>query len=131
MTTTQVVETSVTVNNNSPIQDYVHPDDQTQPFISYSLYFFIAKYFINLLNLQSSQQILKTMLMQSWGQTWCHRLYENGELWRFQKQRQPRRLQEIPSLAFLAKTDNTLPHLVILIPSRTTLIYVNFKMAIN
>ena len=22
---------SVTVNNNSPSQDYVHPDDQTQP----------------------------------------------------------------------------------------------------
>ena len=32
MTTAQVLETSVTVNNNSPIQDYVHPDDQTQPF---------------------------------------------------------------------------------------------------
>ena len=31
MTTTQVVETSVTVSNNSPIQDYVHPDGQTQP----------------------------------------------------------------------------------------------------
>ena len=31
MPTAQVVETSVTVNNNSPIQDYVHPDDQTQP----------------------------------------------------------------------------------------------------
>ena len=31
MTTAQVVETSVTVNNNSPIQDYVHPDDQTEP----------------------------------------------------------------------------------------------------
>ena len=31
MTTAQVVETSVTVNNNSPLQDYVHPDDQTQP----------------------------------------------------------------------------------------------------
>ena len=30
MTTAQVVETSVTVNNNTPIQDYVHPDDQTQ-----------------------------------------------------------------------------------------------------
>ena len=30
MTTAQVVETSVTVNNKSPIQDYVHPDDQTQ-----------------------------------------------------------------------------------------------------
>ena len=28
----QVLETSVTVNNNSPIQDYVHPDHQTQPF---------------------------------------------------------------------------------------------------
>ena len=31
MTTAQVVETSVTVNNDSPIQDYVHPDDETQP----------------------------------------------------------------------------------------------------
>ena len=31
MTTAQVVETSLTVNNNSPIQDHVHPDDQTQP----------------------------------------------------------------------------------------------------
>ena len=26
MTTAQVVETSVTVNNNSPIQNYVHPE---------------------------------------------------------------------------------------------------------
>ena len=31
MTIKQVFETSVTVNNNSPIQDYVHPDDQTRP----------------------------------------------------------------------------------------------------
>jgi len=31
MTTAQDVETSVTVNNNSPIQDYVHTNDQTQP----------------------------------------------------------------------------------------------------
>ena len=31
MTTAQVVETLVTVNNNSPIQDYVHPHNQTQP----------------------------------------------------------------------------------------------------
>ena len=30
-TTTQVVETSVTVNNNRRIQDYVQPDDHTQP----------------------------------------------------------------------------------------------------
>ena len=33
-----VLETSVTINNNSPIQDYVHPDDETQPnFISKSV----------------------------------------------------------------------------------------------
>ena len=32
MTTAQVVKTSVSVNNNSPIQDCVHPDNQTQPF---------------------------------------------------------------------------------------------------
>ena len=31
MTTAQVVETSVAVSNNSPIQDYVHPYDQTLP----------------------------------------------------------------------------------------------------
>ena len=30
MTSTQVVVTPVTVNNNNPIPDYVHPDDQTQ-----------------------------------------------------------------------------------------------------
>ena len=30
-TTAQVVKTSVTVKNNSPIQDYVRPYDQTQP----------------------------------------------------------------------------------------------------
>ena len=30
MTTAQVVETSVTANNNSPIHDYVDPDDLTQ-----------------------------------------------------------------------------------------------------
>ena len=31
MTIAQVVETSVTFKNNSPIQDYDHLDDQTQP----------------------------------------------------------------------------------------------------
>ena len=31
MTKEKVVETSVTVNNNRPIQDNVHPNDQTQP----------------------------------------------------------------------------------------------------
>ena len=42
MTTAQVVETSVTVNNNSPIQDYVHPDDQTQPFGIFVVKHFLA-----------------------------------------------------------------------------------------
>ena len=31
MTTAQVVETSVTVNNNSPIQDYINPDSHDPP----------------------------------------------------------------------------------------------------
>ena len=35
MTTAQIVEMSVTVNNNSPIQDYIHLDDQTQPTFEY------------------------------------------------------------------------------------------------
>ena len=39
MATAQVVEASVTVNNNSPIQDYVHPDDQTQPTFEMTLGF--------------------------------------------------------------------------------------------
>ena len=39
MTTAQVVKTSVTVNNKSPIQDYVHPDDQTQPTFEVTLGF--------------------------------------------------------------------------------------------
>ena len=34
MTTAQVVETSVTVTNNSTIQDYVRPDGQTQPTLA-------------------------------------------------------------------------------------------------
>ena len=44
LTTTQVVEMSVTVNNNSPIQDYVHPDDQTQPTFDYYYYYYYYCY---------------------------------------------------------------------------------------
>ena len=47
MTTVQVVETSVTVNNNSTIQDYVHPDDQTQPFGTYIVEMEIAPYSVH------------------------------------------------------------------------------------
>ena len=43
MTTARVVETSVTVNNNSPIQDYGHQDDHTQP--TYKNLDFIAFYY--------------------------------------------------------------------------------------
>ena len=35
------VETSVTVNNNSPTQDYVHPDNQTQPTFEIIIYLLI------------------------------------------------------------------------------------------
>ena len=35
LTTAQVVEASLTVNKNSVIQDYVHPDDETQPTFEY------------------------------------------------------------------------------------------------
>ena len=38
MTTAQVVEMSVTLNNNSPIQDYINPDDQTQPTFDISVW---------------------------------------------------------------------------------------------
>ena len=38
LTTEQVVKMSVTVNNNSAIQDYVHLDDQTQP--TFKRYYF-------------------------------------------------------------------------------------------
>ena len=41
MTTAQVVATSVTVNNNSPIQDYVHLDNQTQPTLKFFLLQFV------------------------------------------------------------------------------------------
>ena len=39
MTTAQAVETLVTVNNNSPIQDHVHPDDHEQSSSSISVVF--------------------------------------------------------------------------------------------
>ena len=39
MTTAQVVETSVTVNNNSAIQDYVHLDNQTPPTFGIVIFF--------------------------------------------------------------------------------------------
>ena len=48
MTTAQVVETSVIVNNNSPIQDYVHPDHQTQPTFEMTLGTNLSQKFLSL-----------------------------------------------------------------------------------
>ena len=47
MTTAQVVETSVTVNNNITFQDYVHLDDQTQP--TFDMYLYCAGFIIDIL----------------------------------------------------------------------------------
>ena len=58
MTTAQVVETSVTVNNNSPIQDYVHPDDETQPTFIYSLFPWWRRFFNKTENLPRTQTFL-------------------------------------------------------------------------
>ena len=48
MTTAQVVETSVSVNNNSPIQDYVHPDNQTQPTFEIKLFLHFVQFNLTL-----------------------------------------------------------------------------------
>ena len=51
MTSAQVVETSVTVTDNSPFQDYPHPDDHTTRstvapgFKPFTVYEYIGKYF--------------------------------------------------------------------------------------
>ena len=49
MAATQVVEMSVTVNNNSLIQEYVHvhPDDHTQPTYDSWLGTFHSIYFVH------------------------------------------------------------------------------------
>ena len=66
MTTTQVVKTSVTVNNNSPILDYVHPDDQTQPTFEMTPGFkpFTMRILITLLELDSFVRCLFVTNMQ-------------------------------------------------------------------
>ena len=57
MTTAQVVEASVTVNN-SPIQDYVHPDDQTQPTFVISHFGHVTSY--QLTHFKKMVQVSKT-----------------------------------------------------------------------
>ena len=58
ITTTQVVKASVTVNNNSPIQDYIHLDDHTQPTFEMTPGF---KPFTVLLSLASSLSFIQCL----------------------------------------------------------------------
>ena len=59
MTTAQVVETSATVIN-SPIQDYTHLDDHTQPtYILYLIYNFL------LICLRSRLNVIGTSLLEN------------------------------------------------------------------
>ena len=64
---------SVTVNNNSPIQDYVHPDDQTQPTFEMTPGFKPFTVFIfNLLTcsfcqvISARRKLENPFLIQSW-----------------------------------------------------------------
>ena len=45
MTTTQIFKLSVTVNNNTPTQDYIHLDDHTQPTYERVVYLSKKVYF--------------------------------------------------------------------------------------
>ena len=45
MTTAQVVEMLVTVNDNSPIQDYIHPDNQTK--LTFDMFWVLLEIKIN------------------------------------------------------------------------------------
>ena len=61
MTTAQVVETSVTVNNHSPIQDYVNQDDQTLPFEMTPGF----KPFTKLIELKSDTEVIQQIWMMN------------------------------------------------------------------
>ena len=71
--TAQVVETSVTVNNNSPLQQYVHPDDQTQPtfeltpgFKPFTLMKILAiRFSMTFIILRNREETLKTSSLPS------------------------------------------------------------------
>ena len=62
MTTAQVVKTSVTVNN-SPIQDYVHPDDQTRPTLKKELYSIIEENWVRIHLKYSRPQLFKRWIV--------------------------------------------------------------------
>ena len=66
MTTTQVIETSVTVNNNSPIQDYVHlMDDDTPPTYEMTPGFRPFTFYISVIQQQQHQFYLYSTLIYS------------------------------------------------------------------
>ena len=55
MTTTQVIEISVTVNNSSPIEDYVHPDDYIPPTYEMTAGFKPFTFYIGVIQQQQQQ----------------------------------------------------------------------------
>ena len=54
MTTAQVAETSVTVNNNGSIQYYIHLDDHTQPTYKRNVIFLLVAHYLHALLLKIS-----------------------------------------------------------------------------
>ena len=63
MTTAQVVETSLTVNNNSPIQDYVHPRHSYStnlPSVVFTLY--VADEIYNLQYASDTKSLLTRLI---------------------------------------------------------------------
>ena len=49
----------MTVNNNSPIQDYVHPDDQTQPTFEMTQTFHRTRIFNYKISFEKKAYLLK------------------------------------------------------------------------
>ena len=79
LTTAQVVETSVTVNNNSPIQDHVHPDDHAQPTYEYSWsHFLLSRFYREVLEQRTRKSGKEVVdLGRSYGET-IRFIWEDG-----------------------------------------------------
>ena len=76
MTTAQVVEMSVTVNNNSPIQDYVHLDDQTQPTFEYDIVSHYFSLFAGSLSVTHVTGLLYLFILFSITSLWLNPLHQ-------------------------------------------------------
>ena len=63
ITTAHVLETSVTVNNNSPIHNHVHPDHETQATFKIAFNFIQIKFVIvtNFIYINKKITLIKTI----------------------------------------------------------------------